>query len=73
MKGVEATVIVIVILLLVAFLIALFIMYHDSSGIFKPYVPPLQPGMFYPLGTITPLTAAEIAQRKQILSNVPPA
>lgn len=66
------TIIIAVGMVLVGIIYALYIFFSFKSGtgIFTPYVPPAPPTHmqpFYPLGTVTPMTADEIAKRNEII------
>lgn len=47
------------------------IAWQSKTSIFTPYQPPTPPSKFeafYPLGTVTPMTAQEIKERNEIIA-----
>jgi hypothetical protein len=54
----------------IVFVLFVFYAYKNQTSIFTPYKPPTPPPelhAFYPLGTVTPMTAEEIARRNEII------
>jgi flagellar basal body-associated protein FliL len=67
-KGVVIGIMLVLLLLLVVYAIALFLLYRDQKLFFAPYKAPTPPGpAFYPLGNVTPLTQEQINQRNALI------
>lgn len=69
----NATVLIIVVVLIavisIMYLFILFEMYKNKKFIFAPYQPSAPPDSFKPLGSVTPMTPQEIAERNALINN----
>jgi flagellar basal body-associated protein FliL len=67
-NGLAIGILIFLLILVIVYIIVMFEMYKNKKFIFTPYVQPTPPNpSFYPLGSVTPMTADEIAQRNAII------
>ena len=69
-RNLSVGLIVFMLVIAIVYGIVLYVLYQNQSYIFSVYVPPDPPSnqnAYYPLGSVTPLTAEEIQNRNDII------
>lgn len=70
-RGICVGIVIFIVVTIIIYIIVMYELYRNNSFIFTIYpkpTPPASANAFYPLGTVTPLTADEIAMRNKIIN-----